>query len=91
MLDLSQSIDDSAWITRAGGTVYAVDSAGDAIETVRGGFVAGEVLVGATPSGANNPTTAADYLGLLDLETGTVTAVPALGTIRAAGLAYLAR
>jgi hypothetical protein len=82
VLNLSQSIDDSAWATSGDGTLYITDNADNLVEALRGHFDAGTVFVSVTPCGANSapstcpaPGFAANYLGTLDLSTGVVSAV----------------
>lgn len=79
VLDLSQSINDSAWITSGEGTLYITDNADNLVEALRGHFHPGTVFVAATPCSANSaPSTCpapgfpANYLGTLDLDTGVV-------------------
>ncbi len=91
VLDLGQSIDDFAWATRSGGTYYVTDSATDSLVAVTGGVHAGEVVVSATPGDALDAGTASNYLGILDLRTGTVRGIPGLGGLKSGGLVYVAR
>jgi hypothetical protein len=80
VLDLTQSINDSAFVTGQSGTLYATEhTAGGSGEVVAitGPFVAGTVFVAATPTGADVPAPNAgpNYLATLDLGTGQVTSV----------------
>jgi hypothetical protein len=82
VLDLSQSIDDTAWVTDVDGTLYATDPAADTVDAVRGHFSVGDAFVAVTPCGANSapPTcTTPNYLGSLDLATGQITLVALAG------------
>jgi hypothetical protein len=87
VLSLSQSVDDTAWPTNSGGTLYSTDSTNDAVDSVRGPFVPGLPLVVATPCGANSapatcpapPAYPANYLATLDPWTGQVTPVTVAG------------
>lgn len=86
-LNLSQSVDDSAWITHRDGRLYATDNGGDTIDTVTGDFPAGTVFTAVTPCNANSapstcpapPTYPANYLGTINLSTGQVSSVPVSG------------
>ncbi len=80
VLTLSQSVDDTAWVTGQWGTLYATDSTHDTVDTVTGWFQPGQTLVAATPCGSNSapPTCPAppafppNYLGTLNPWTGRV-------------------
>lgn len=82
VLDLTQSVDDTAWPDDGHGTLYATDSTNDAVVAVTGNFPAGPV-VAATPCAANiAPATCpaprafpANDLASLDPWTGRVTAL----------------
>ena len=89
VLDLSQSIDDTAYITDPRGTLYATDQADNDVVAIRGGFTPGEAVVSATPSGANNAVNAPNYLATLSLGSGTVTAIPGLSAVVSSGLLYV--
>ncbi len=89
VLYLSQSIDDSAYVTDRSGTIYLTNAATDEILALRGPLVPGEVLVSASPGDANNPSTAPGYIGVLDLGTGSVTAIPALASIQPKGMTFV--
>ena len=82
VLDLSQSIDDTAWVTDVDGTLYATNSADDTVDAVRGHFSVGDALVAVTPCDANSaPSTCTtpNYLGWLDLATGQIAPVALSG------------
>lgn len=101
VLDLSQSINDSAYITDRSGTGYVTDPSADEVLAVRGPFRPGEVLVAATPGDADNPAhvpnfvvpnfVVPNFVATLDLSNGTVAPVPGLGRIRPEGLVYVNR
>lgn len=91
VLDLSQSINDSAYITGRSGTLYVTDPSTDQVLMLRGPLRPGEVIVAATPGSANNAVKAPNYLATLDLFDGTVTAIPGLAGIQPQGLAYVNR
>ena len=89
VLNLSQSVDDTAFPTTDDGTLYVTDSADNEVFALRGGFTPGSALVAVTPGSANTaPTPApANYLGTLDLLTGTIQ--PLNTTIQAKGLHFV--
>ncbi len=80
VLNLTQSVDDTAWPEGGHGTLYATDSTSDTVDAITGNFPDGPV-VAATPCGANSapstcpapPTYPANYLGALNAWTGHVT------------------
>jgi hypothetical protein len=82
VLNLSQSIDDSAWATSGDGNLYMTDNTNNLVDVLRGHFDPGTVFVAVTPCSANSapspcpvPGFPANYLGTLDLTTGLVSAV----------------
>jgi hypothetical protein len=85
VLDLSQSVDDTAW-PDAHGTLFATDSTNDTVDAVTGGFP-GRPVVAVTPCGSNSapsscpepPQFPANYLGTVDPWTGEVDALPTTG------------
>jgi hypothetical protein len=84
VLNLSQSVDDTAWPTHRSGKLFATDSTNDAVVVVTGSFDGGEPLAVATPCGANSapatcPASPANYLATLNPKTGDVTAVTVTG------------
>jgi hypothetical protein len=86
VLRLSQSVDDTAWVGRFGGALYASDDTSDTVDVVTGRFPAGAVLVAVTPcDAANAPATCPgpgfppNYLGSLNPFTGHITRVPLSG------------
>ncbi|MBV9838727.1 MAG: hypothetical protein JO156_11430 [Solirubrobacterales bacterium] len=97
-LKLSQSVDDSVWPTSATGTLYVTDSANDVIWKVTGPFQPGTEIASVTPCNANAaPTTCPappkwqpNYLGKVDMSTGTVATIPVHGiTIQPKGLLFV--
>ena len=82
VLNLSQSVDDTAWPEDGHATLYATDSTNDAVVAVTGDFPGGPV-VAATPCGSNRapstcpapPAFPANYLGTLNPWIGEVTAL----------------
>jgi hypothetical protein len=89
VLNLSQAVDDTAWITDPQGTLYATDSSNNDVVAVHGAFTPGTAFASATPADSINAPAnpGPNYLATLDLQTGTVTAVPGL-TFQAKGLLY---
>ena len=86
VLDLSQSVDDTAWPDGQTGTLYSTDSTNDTVDAITGDFPAGPVVV-ATPCGSNSapavcpapPTFPDNFLASLDPWTGEVTALDVTG------------
>ena len=89
VLNLTQSVDDTAWATASRGTLYATDGK-TSVFAVRGRFDVGTAYTAATPGNANNapPNPAPNFLATLDLNTGAVTAVPGI-TFTAKGLTFV--
>lgn len=81
VLTLSQSVDDTAFTTGRRGHLIATDSATDAVVIITGTFKPGTAYTAVTPGNANtagkNPPL--NYLGTIDLSTGTIAAVPTAG------------
>jgi hypothetical protein len=78
VLSLSQSVDDTAWISGAG-ALFAADTSGDTVDRVDGDFQAGSIFVAVTPCDADNapatcpaPGFPPNYLGMLGPWTGHV-------------------
>jgi hypothetical protein len=87
VLNLSQSVDDTAWATDSKGTLLVTDSVDNEIFAVWGAFDTGTAYVAVTPGDANVPINHPNYLGRLDLRTGQVTT--AVTTIQAKGLLFV--
>ena len=86
VLQLSQSVDDTAWARSWSGRIFGADTSGDTIDVVTGPFRPGSVFVAVTPCDADNaPATCpaagfpANYLGLLDPWTGHISRVSLSG------------
>jgi hypothetical protein len=86
VLDLSQSVDDTAWSTSWHGSFYATSTGDDAVDVIKGSFWPGTAFVSVTPCDAGNaPATCPgpgfpdNYLGQLNLTTGHITAVAVRG------------
>ena len=81
VLQLSQSIDDTAWPSAARGRLYATDSTDDSVDVVVGPWRVGTPIVAVTPCGSNAaptttcpapPTYPANYLGVENPWTGNI-------------------
>jgi hypothetical protein len=87
VLNLSQSVDDTAWPTSSSGTLYSTDSSNDSVDAITGPFRSDQPLVVATPCGANSapatcpapPQYPANFLAALDPWTGAVSPVKTQG------------
>jgi hypothetical protein len=86
VLKLSDSVDDTAWPSDAGGALYATDNGNDTINKITGPFTRGSLLVAVTPCDANGaPSTCpgpgypSNYLGELNPATGAITRVDVTG------------
>jgi hypothetical protein len=86
VLDLSQSVDDTAWSTSWNGAFYAASTGDDTVDEIQGKFWPGTAFVAVTPCDANNaPATCpargfpANYLGQLDMYNGHINRVPVRG------------
>jgi hypothetical protein len=87
VLNLPQSVDDTAWVTHTAGRLYATDNGGNTIDTVTGVFSPGTAFTAVTPCNANSapstcpapPTYPANYLGTINLSTGKISSVPLNG------------
>jgi hypothetical protein len=83
VLQLNQSINDTAFVTSQNGALYVTDATANTVDRVTGPFQAGQAFVAATPCSDNSapstcpapPTWPANYLGELDLSNGQITAV----------------
>ena len=87
VLQLSQAVDDTAWITSTGGVLYSTDGVDNEVFAVTGNFPVGTILTSVTPGDANTPVNAPNYLGYLNLRTGQIS--PAVTTIQSKGLLYV--
>jgi hypothetical protein len=90
VLSLSQSIDDTIWVTDRSGTLYVTDSADNEVIALSGVFRPGTAFVSTTPADSNNapPNPGPNYLSTLDLYSGAVEAVSGL-TFQPKGLLFV--
>lgn len=96
VLDLSQSINDTAWATRQFGTLYITDNTDNLVDVLRGRFVPGTAFVAVTPCDADGapatcpaPGFPPNYLGTLNMFTGKVIPVNLHGEmVQAEGLTF---
>jgi hypothetical protein len=86
VLDLSQSVDDTAWSTSWDGAFYANSTSDDTVDEIQGSFWPGTAFVAVTPCDANNapatcpgPGFPANYLGHLNMYTGHIVPVSVTG------------
>jgi hypothetical protein len=86
VLDLSQSVDDTAWATTWHGAFYTTDNSGDTVDAITGAFPPGTVFVAVTPCDANGapatcpaPGFPPHYLGQLNMYTGHISPVSLRG------------
>jgi hypothetical protein len=86
VLDLSQSVDDTAWATTWQGAFYTTDNSGDTVDAITGAFQPGTVFVAVTPCDANGapatcpaPGFPPHYLGQLNMYTGYISPVSLRG------------
>jgi hypothetical protein len=86
VLDLSQSVDDTAWSTSWNGAFYAASTGDDTVVVIQGSFWPGTAFVAVTPCDANGapatcpgPGFPANYLGHLDMYTGHIYPVSVRG------------
>jgi hypothetical protein len=93
VLNLSQSVDDTAWVRSRAGALYATDTSGDTVDVVTGRLRPGSVMVAATPCDANNAPTncGPNYLGQLNPWTGHISRVRLVGpALNPQGLVFIA-
>ncbi len=98
VLNLTQSVDDTAWPSSRSGRLYSTDSTNDAVDVITGSFQVGVPLAVVTPCGANGapatcpgPGFPSNYLASIDPNTGAVTAVTVPGAtfVPQGGLAFV--
>jgi len=99
VLNLSASVDDTAWPSSDSGALYITDNAANTIYSVTGRFRRGQTFVATTPCDSNSaPSTCpgpgypANYLGTLNSNTGQITPVTITGpAVAAQGMLFLRR
>ncbi|MCU1659201.1 MAG: hypothetical protein JWO57_3857 [Pseudonocardiales bacterium] len=81
VLNLSQSVDDTAFATSAHGALITTDSTAQSVVLITGALTPGTAFTSVTPGNANTPPSPAvpNYLGRIDLRTGAVSAVSTAG------------
>ena len=98
VLQVPRSVDDTAWATSWGGTLYATDNgAGTVVAVDSRLFWPGTAFVAVTPCNANSAPAVcpaagypANYLGLLNMFTGQITRVELHGgTLHPQGLVFV--
>jgi hypothetical protein len=98
VLQLPRSVDDTAWATSWGGTLFATDNGADTVNAVDSRlFWPGTAFVAVTPCNANSAPAVcpaagfpANYLGLLNMFTGQITRVELHGgTLHPQGLVFV--
>jgi hypothetical protein len=97
VLDLSQSVDDTAWSTSWHGWFYTTDNGDDTVNAIEGSFWPGTAFVAVTPCDANNapatcpaPGFPANYLGHLNMYTGQISRVSLRGaTVHPQGMIFV--
>ncbi|WP_285725914.1 hypothetical protein [Psychromicrobium xiongbiense] len=82
VLNLSVPVDDTAFATQSGRTLWITDPDHNSVVEVSGAFAAGQAVSTVTPDGA------ATYLATLDLSNGVLTPVPGLSSIHPKGLLF---
>lgn len=84
----STAVDDTVWATASRGTLFATDGS-NTIYAIAGAFEVGTAYSAVTPGNANTPSGMANFLAILNLSTGELTAVPSV-TISPKGLLFVA-
>jgi hypothetical protein len=98
VLDLSQSVDDTAWSTSWHGSYFATSTRDDTVDVIKGSFWPGTAFVSVTPCDASNapatcpgPGFGHNYLGQLNMVSGHITAVSVRGAaLHPQGLIFVA-
>ena len=97
VLNLSDSVDDTAWPSDRHGAIFTTDNSNDTINEITGPFYAGQVFVADTPCDANDapatcpaPGFPPNFLGQLNPFTGTITPVALQGpAVEPQGMLFL--
>lgn len=90
LLNLSQSVNDTAWATARHGTLFLTDHQDNEIVALTGTFQPGTAYVAVTPADGNHPgaNPPANYLGVLNLRTGSISTVTT--AVQPQGLLFVA-
>jgi hypothetical protein len=98
VLELSSSVDDTAWPSVPWGSIYTTDNAADTLNRITGPFEPGSVVVADTPCDENGapeecpapPEFPPNFLGELNPWTGQITPVPLVGpSVEPQGMLFL--
>jgi hypothetical protein len=97
VLNLSDSVDDTAWASDRDGAIYTTDNSANTVNKITGPFRAGEIFVADTPCDANDaPSTCPgpgfppNFLGELNPFSGVITAVNLQGpAVEPQGMLFL--
>jgi hypothetical protein len=86
VLNLSASVDDTAWPSTSDGAIYTTDNDNDTVNRITGPFRPGEVFAAVTPCDQNDapatcpgPGFPPNYLGQINPWTGQIAHVPVAG------------
>jgi hypothetical protein len=98
VLDLANSVDDTAWATGPG-RLFGSSTSTDTVDEITGPFQPGQVYVAVTPCDANDapatcpgPGFPPNFLGTLNPWTGAITAVSVTGsTFEPQGMIFVGR
>ncbi|MDP9093574.1 MAG: hypothetical protein M3N95_11745 [Actinomycetota bacterium] len=77
VLNLSQSVDDTAFATTSAGLLVATDATAKSVVVITGKLTPGTAYTSVTPANANNAPSSPgpNYLGVINLNSGAVNAV----------------
>jgi hypothetical protein len=97
VLNLSASVDDTAWPSDSSGAIYTTDNANGTVNEITGPFQVGSVFAAVTPCDENSapatcpgPGYPPNYLGEINPWTGAITAVPLSGpAVEPQGMLFL--
>ncbi len=97
VLNLSASVDDTAWPSTSDGAIYTTDNDNDTINRITGPFRPGEVFAAVTPCDQNDapatcpgPGFPPNYLGTIDPWTGQITQIGLAGpAVEPQGMLFL--
>ena len=97
VVKLNNAVDDSAVATSASGTLYMTDSSADTVDVITGPFKPGTAYTAVAPCNANSapavcpapPAYGPNFLGAIDLKTGTVSKVTISGVVTPKGMVFV--